>query len=312
MAQSTVAKPAKAANPFATDSGDELPLSVQLSWRLRALIASQRLAPGEQLPSVRTLAEWAGVNVNTVRDVYRDLEDEGLVTTQQGKGTFVAPDVPSSPEVERIAADAIAEALAGDVDPRDVGIAMLVGASLGGLDVDLPAETPPAVPTTPDFAPDSERAVRRELRRQIERLEGELAHYGEELAEQPKGRQVRQGPPHVANVKELERTRNALMKQLAETQKTAERKAGHQQSARGRREAMLSDPAAHKWEIVSAEQIGEPGCTTWQVAPRYGPLGALMSWWRVKVSGGCPLAAPREAAARHRNTRRRDGQSFRR
>src|SRR3712207_8377593 len=46
-----------------------------------------RLRPGEQLPSVRRLAEVAGVNVNTVRTVYERLEGEGFVATHNGRGT---------------------------------------------------------------------------------------------------------------------------------------------------------------------------------------------------------------------------------
>ena len=60
---------------------------------------------------------------------------------------------------------------------------------------------------------------------------------------------------------------------------------------------MVADPGAHRWEVVSADETGEEGCTTWQVAPAIGPLGALMSWWRIKVSGGCPLAGPPRAVS---------------
>src|SRR4029079_15737997 len=66
MAQSKTAKP-NPANPFAVDHQSELPVGVQIGWRLRALVAGGRLAPGDSLPSVRRLAEWADVNVNTVR-----------------------------------------------------------------------------------------------------------------------------------------------------------------------------------------------------------------------------------------------------
>jgi hypothetical protein len=59
---------------------------------------------------------------------------------------------------------------------------------------------------------------------------------------------------------------------------------------------MAADPAAHKWEAVGSEELGEPGCGTWEVQPKWGPVGALMNWWRVKVSSGCPLPPPREAA----------------
>src|SRR6202012_115137 len=101
MAQS--AKPLQPSNPFAVDPDDELPVGLQLTLRLRALIATGRLPAGEQLPSVRQLAEWAGVNLNTVRGVYAGLEATGLVDSRQGRGTFVAAEVSAAPELERIA-----------------------------------------------------------------------------------------------------------------------------------------------------------------------------------------------------------------
>jgi DNA-binding transcriptional regulator YhcF (GntR family) len=68
----------------------DVPVGTQLAWQIQALITGGRLQPGEQLPSVRRLAEVAGVNVNTVRSVYGRLENEGLVSSEQGRGTFVA------------------------------------------------------------------------------------------------------------------------------------------------------------------------------------------------------------------------------
>jgi hypothetical protein len=55
-------------------------------------------------------------------------------------------------------------------------------------------------------------------------------------------------------------------------------------------EEMSADPASHKWLRVSNEHIGEPGCKHWHSRPKWGPLGMLMGWWRVKISSGCPLA----------------------
>jgi DNA-binding transcriptional regulator YhcF (GntR family) len=72
----------------------DVPLGTQLAWQVQALIVNGRLQAGEQLPSVRRLADVAGVNVNTVRAVYERLEGEGFVTTQHGRGTFVADNVP--------------------------------------------------------------------------------------------------------------------------------------------------------------------------------------------------------------------------
>ncbi len=131
----------QAATPFRADPGDELPVGIQLGWRLRALIAAGRLVAGERMPSVRTMAGWAQVNVNTVRAVYARLEDEGMLVTRHGLGSFVAAGAQGSTEVERIAAEAIDAARAAGVDPRDVAITTLVSAALPeALDAGLPPE----------------------------------------------------------------------------------------------------------------------------------------------------------------------------
>lgn len=70
------------------DRGSTIPLGIQLAARIRAALADGTLAPGDRLPSVRKLAEVAGVNVNTVRNVYAKLEVDGLVHSEQGRGTF--------------------------------------------------------------------------------------------------------------------------------------------------------------------------------------------------------------------------------
>jgi DNA-binding transcriptional regulator YhcF (GntR family) len=70
------------------DSG--VPVGTQLAWRLRSAIERGELGPGDRLPSLRDAASAAGVNVNTVRAAYAKLESAGVVTTDQGRGTFVA------------------------------------------------------------------------------------------------------------------------------------------------------------------------------------------------------------------------------
>ncbi|HYP55008.1 MAG TPA: GntR family transcriptional regulator, partial [Solirubrobacterales bacterium] len=117
-----MAQAAPPQNPFATDPTDELPVGLQLSWRLRALIATGRLAAGERLPSFRRLAEWAGVNVNTVRAVYAGLEAEGLVVSRQGQGTFVSADVETAPELEEIAIGALRRAREAGLGPRELAM----------------------------------------------------------------------------------------------------------------------------------------------------------------------------------------------
>ena len=302
-----MAQQVESRTPFAADPGDELPVGVQLAWRLRALIAAGRLAAGDRMPSVRTLAGWAGVNVNTVRGVYARLEDEGLIVTRHGRGSFVADDAGGSPEVERIAAEAIEAAADAGVDPRDVAIATLVSAALPeGLEPDLPAELDEAGDEPAELDLEAlaaelelddvwleadELGARRELRRQIGRLEAQLASYRRDLESLGPPR-VSAPDPRIASAAELERTRDALLRQLAAARATAAARARRERRAREVRDAIVADPGAHRWEVVSADETGEEGCATWEVAPRLGPLGALMRWWRLKVSGGCPLAGP--------------------
>lgn len=76
------------------DRDGDIPVGTQLTWQIQALITEGRLQAGEQLPSVRRLAEAAGVNVNTIRSVYDRLEGEGFIRTEHGRGSFVAQNVP--------------------------------------------------------------------------------------------------------------------------------------------------------------------------------------------------------------------------
>src|SRR5436309_3276940 len=109
------------------DRATDLPVGAQLAWRLRVLIASGRLAAGTRLPSVRELARGAGVNVNTARAVYGRLEQDGLLVSQQGLGTFVAAEAPARPELELLAAEVADAARAQGVDPRELARAIYCG-----------------------------------------------------------------------------------------------------------------------------------------------------------------------------------------
>jgi len=270
--------------PFSIDPESDLPVGTQVAWRLRALIVTGRLPAGDQLPSVRRMAEWAGVNVNTVRAVYAGLEEDGLVETGHGRGTFVAEGVEPAPELEAIVGDALTRAREAALDPRELAVVAMACAGMPDTD----AESPSEAVELPDAEQGSEMLeVRQELRRQIGRLEAELGAYVRDL---PAGNvdSVRPAEPRIVGVEDLELTRDRLIEQLSEAQQAAEQRARQEAEARIQREAMLSDPAAHKWQVVSAEEAGEPSCVEHRVVPRLGPLGMAMDWWRVKVSGGCP------------------------
>jgi GntR family transcriptional regulator len=76
------------------DRSGGVPLGAQLAARIREAVQQGALGAGDRLPSVRELAEAAGVNVNTARAVYARLESEGLVRSKHGRGTFVAAGPP--------------------------------------------------------------------------------------------------------------------------------------------------------------------------------------------------------------------------
>ena len=78
-------------------SGDR-PIYAQLVERLRLRIVTGEYPPGERLPSVRELAEQAGVNPNTMQRAMAELERTGIVFSQRTSGRFVTEDA------ERIAA----------------------------------------------------------------------------------------------------------------------------------------------------------------------------------------------------------------
>ena len=73
--------------PLERESG--APLGIQLAEKLAGAISAGELSPGDRLPSVRQMASLAGVNVNTVRTVYGRLEQQGLLSSEHGRGTFV-------------------------------------------------------------------------------------------------------------------------------------------------------------------------------------------------------------------------------
>ena len=72
------------------DVNDRTPIYAQLDRGLRAAIATGRLQPGDQLPTVRQLAVELRVNANTVGRVYGELERDGVLETRRGVGSFVA------------------------------------------------------------------------------------------------------------------------------------------------------------------------------------------------------------------------------
>ncbi len=69
-----------------------MPLYLQLIEQVKRAIALGTLLPGEQLPTVKSLALELTVNPNTVARVYRELERDGVIDTSPGRGSFVRTD----------------------------------------------------------------------------------------------------------------------------------------------------------------------------------------------------------------------------
>lgn len=86
---------------FGLDRDSGIPLGVQLAEKLREHVERGRLTAGDKLPSVRQMAELASVNVNTVRTVYARLEQDGLLVSEHGRGTFVGGQAGESGDSDR-------------------------------------------------------------------------------------------------------------------------------------------------------------------------------------------------------------------
>jgi GntR family transcriptional regulator len=69
---------------------DPVPIYQQIVSQVKYLVASGRLAPDEELPPIRTLAEQLLVNPNTVARAYRELEQAGIVVKRRTTGTYVS------------------------------------------------------------------------------------------------------------------------------------------------------------------------------------------------------------------------------
>ncbi|MGD9736305.1 MAG: hypothetical protein AB7V58_11975 [Solirubrobacterales bacterium] len=146
-----------------------------------------------------------------------------------------------------------------------------------------------------------ERAARAQLRAQVARLERELGRLA--VAGFPRvAIDCRVGgsapAPRLLGLGELERVRDELADRVSEARRALAARAAFEARNRELLTALLEAPEKHRGLEIGRADIGEPGCGGWRSAPRYGLLGMLMGWWRVKVSSGCPLAGRLAAVER--------------
>ncbi|MEC4176684.1 GntR family transcriptional regulator [Adlercreutzia sp. R21] len=110
---------------FRINEKSVVPIWIQIRKRLVYLISAGKFERGERLPSVRELSVQLGVNYNTVNKVYQDLERDGYIYTQRGRGTYVSDlkGVKLSAvdgDVEALAIDFVQQALTKGMSAEDI------------------------------------------------------------------------------------------------------------------------------------------------------------------------------------------------
>jgi GntR family transcriptional regulator len=136
------------------DARDATPIYAQLERGLRAAVATGRLRPGDQLPTVRQLAVDLSVNANTVARVYAELERAGVIETRRGVGSFIsATPARAHPPGERDRRlRAFVTRMLADADAAGFTVAELIGElgadGNGARGEDGEARAAPVVPRT--------------------------------------------------------------------------------------------------------------------------------------------------------------------
>jgi GntR family transcriptional regulator len=86
---------------IAIDLRSDIPIYLQIVAQIQQQLARGDLKPGDQLPTVRSLAANLRINFNTVSRAYRQLDEAGIISTQQGRGTYIL-EMPPPETVERL------------------------------------------------------------------------------------------------------------------------------------------------------------------------------------------------------------------
>ena len=106
---------------------DGIPIYRQIVNQIKYLVAAGRLAAGDQLLPVRTLAEQLVVNPNTVSRAYRELESAGVITARQGSGAFVTENgSPLAMREKRKVLQERVDMLLAEADSLDVDVTTVI------------------------------------------------------------------------------------------------------------------------------------------------------------------------------------------
>ena len=156
---------------FTATSDSGVPIGTQLIWKLKGMIARGALRSGDRMPSVRELAGFADVNVNTVRAAYEALEGEGMIKSSPGRGTYVTAHTVEPDVMDDLVRDTLRRVRENDIDSKDFAATIWAAAAADGR------QTLPDVPLPPLDPGLGAATLRRELRSQIARIESELSAY---------------------------------------------------------------------------------------------------------------------------------------
>jgi DNA-binding transcriptional regulator YhcF (GntR family) len=249
---------------LAVDRDAEVPIGVQLAWALRTRIADGELEPGERLPGLREMGDAIGVNLNTVRSVYQRLEHEGLIESQQGSGTFVAPTPTAGAAVGSIAATAARTARDTGADPRAVAAALYVAPEPPALSSEQAADLP-------------EAGRRRSLREQIAALERTVVELeGEHPGVAPAPTRSRRGfGPALLTANELAQIRADLVRRLILVQTAIDEHTKRQRVSAGatKERARRSERAPAKAKAKTQKPASSPAARRARATPRPAPAG---------------------------------------
>lgn len=113
---------------FLSNSGQE-PIYAQITRQIKQQILSGTMQAGDALPSIRQLAKELRISVITTKRAYEDLEADGFILTQPGRGSFVAEQNPALLREEHL--KKVEDCLQNAVD----------AARLGGIGYEEVAET---------------------------------------------------------------------------------------------------------------------------------------------------------------------------
>jgi GntR family transcriptional regulator len=86
---------------FSLDTGSGVPVYRQIINQIENAVVSGRMAVGDRLPTIRSLAVSLKINPNTIAKAYNELEIRGVLQTQVGSGTYIADKKPEAVDVRQ-------------------------------------------------------------------------------------------------------------------------------------------------------------------------------------------------------------------